>query len=348
MRHWPNDRIDLRSDTVTQPTPAMREAMANAPVGDDVYGEDPTVLELEARVAAMCGMEAALFLPSGTMANAVAVRTHTHPGDEIVREKEAHIYLYEGGGFAALSGCSVAFVDGDRGRMAPTHVRSAIRKADGSGSHYPDGRLICIENTSNRGGGSCYALEDLDAIAAVGREMGCALHVDGARLMNAAVATGTSAERMLQGWDSVAICLSKGLGAPMGSMLVGGSDFIARSHRWRKMFGGGMRQVGIVAAAGLHALDHHVDRMAEDHARARRIAEALAQHPRGNVDLEGVETNMVYFGVEGWSGQDTLDHLAAHGIDVLTLNDSTCRMVLHLHVTDEDVEQVLGAIAAIP
>ena len=313
MRHWPNDRIDLRSDTVTQPTPAMREAMANAPVGDDVYGEDPTVLELEARVAAMCGMEAALFLPSGTMANAVAVRTHTRPGDEIVLEKEAHIYLYEGGGFAALSGCSVAFVDGDRGRMAPTHVRSAIRKADGSGSHYPDGRLICIENTSNRGGGSCYALEDLDAIAAVGREMGCALHVDGARLMNAAVATGTSAERMLQGWDSVAICLSKGLGAPMGSMLVGGSDFIARSHRWRKMFGGGMRQVGIVAAAGLHALDHHVDRMAEDHARARRIAEALAQHPRGNVDLEGVETNMVYFGVEGWSGQDTLDHLAEIG-----------------------------------
>ncbi|MEC7723115.1 MAG: GntG family PLP-dependent aldolase [Candidatus Thermoplasmatota archaeon] len=348
MRHWPNDRIDLRSDTVTQPTPAMREAMANAPVGDDVYGEDPTVLELEARVAAMCGMEAALFLPSGTMANAVAVRTHTRPGDEIVLEKEAHIYLYEGGGFAALSGCSVAFVDGDRGRMAPAHVRSAIRKADGSGSHYPDGRLICIENTSNRGGGSCYALEDLDAIAAVGRETGCALHVDGARLMNAVVATGTPAERMLQGWDSVAICLSKGLGAPIGSLLVGGADFIARSHRWRKMFGGGMRQVGIVAAAGLHALDHHVDRMAEDHARARRIAEALARHPRGKVDLEGVETNMVYFGVEGWSGQDTLDHLAAHGIDVLTLNDSTCRMVLHLHVTDEDVEQVLGAIAAIP
>ncbi len=348
MRHWPNDRIDLRSDTVTQPTPAMREAMAKAPVGDDVYGEDPTVLELEARVAAMCGMEAALFLPSGTMANAVAVRTHTRPGDEIVLEKEAHIYLYEGGGFAALSGCSVAFVDGDRGRMAPAHVKSAIRKADGSGSHYPDGRLICIENTSNRGGGSCYAIEDLDGIAAVGREMGCALHVDGARLMNAVVATGTSAQRMLQGWDSVAICLSKGLGAPMGSMLVGGTDFIARSHRWRKMFGGGMRQVGIVAAAGLHALDHHVDRMAEDHARAHRIAEALAQHPRGQVDLAGVETNMVYFGVEGWSGQATLDHLAAHGIDVLTLNENTCRMVLHLHVTEEDVEQVLGAIAAIP
>ena len=184
------------------------QAMANAPVGDDVYGEDPTVLELERRVAVMCGMEAALFLPSGTMANAVAVRTHTRPGDEIVLEKEAHIYLYEGGGFAALSGCSVAFVDGNRGRMAPGDVKAAIRKADGSGSHYPDGRLICIENTSNRGGGSCYALDDLDAIAAVGRETGCALHVDGARLMNAVVATGTSAERLLRGWDSVAICLS--------------------------------------------------------------------------------------------------------------------------------------------
>ena len=220
MRHWPNDRIDLRSDTVTQPTPTMREAMANAPVGDDVYGEDPTVLELERRVAAMCGMEAALFLPSGTMANAVAVRTHTRPGDEIILEREAHIYLYEGGGFAALSGCSVAFVDGDRGRMTPEDVRAAVRKAEGSGSHFPDGRLICIENTSNRGGGSCYALEDLDAIAAVGRDTGCSLHVDGARLMNAVVATGTPAERLLQGWDSVAICLSKGLGAPMGLSLI--------------------------------------------------------------------------------------------------------------------------------
>ena len=348
MRHWPNDRIDLRSDTVTQPTPTMREAMANAPVGDDVYGEDPTVLELERRVAAMCGMEAALFLPSGTMANAVAVRTHTRPGDEIILEREAHIYLYEGGGFAALSGCSVAFVDGDRGRMTPEDVRAAVRKAEGSGSHFPDGRLICIENTSNRGGGSCYALEDLDAIAAVGRDTGCALHVDGARLMNAVVATGTPAERLLQGWDSVAICLSKGLGAPMGSMLVGNADFIARSHRWRKMFGGGMRQVGIVASAGLHALEHHVERMADDHARARRIAEALAQHPRGVVDLEGVETNMVYFGVEGWTGQEALDHLASHGIDVLTLNEGTCRMVLHLHVTDDDVQQVLSAISAIP
>ena len=348
MRHWPTDRIDLRSDTVTQPTPAMREAMAAAPVGDDVYGEDPTVLALERRVADICGMDAALFLPSGTMANAVAVRTHTRPGDEIILEQEAHIYLYEGGGFAALSGCSVAFVHGDRGRMAPDAVRRAVRKADGSGSHYPDGRLICIENTSNRGGGSCYAIDDLDAIASVGRDTGCALHVDGARLMNATVATGISADRMLRDWDSVAICLSKGLGAPMGSMLVGGADFIARSHRWRKMFGGGMRQVGIVAAAGLHALDNHVERLAEDHARARRIAEALAQHPRGLVDLEGVETNMVYFGVEGWSGQQTLEHLAAHGIDVLTLNEGTCRLVLHLHVTDEDVDHVLSAISAIP
>ena len=348
MRHWPNDRIDLRSDTVTQPTPAMREAMAAAPVGDDVYGEDPTVLELERRMASACGMDAALFLPSGTMANAVAVRTHTRPGDEIILEREAHIYLYEGGGFAALSGCSVAFVDGDRGRMAPEHVRAAVRKADGSGSHFPDGRLICIENTSNRGGGSCYALDDLDAIAAVGRDTGCALHVDGARLMNAVVATGIPAERLLRGWDSVAICLSKGLGAPMGSMLVGGADFIARSHRWRKMFGGGMRQVGIVAAAGLHALEHHVERLAEDHQRARRIAEALSQHPRGQVDLAGVETNMVYFGVEGWTGQETLEHLASHGIDVLTLNEGTCRMVIHLHVTDEDVQHVLSAISAIP
>jgi len=340
-------RVDLRSDTVTQPTDAMREAMRVAHVGDDVLGDDPTVKALEARMATMCGMEAALFMPSGTMANAVAVRAHTQPGDEIVLEREAHIYQYEGGGYAAISGCSVALVDGDRGRMHPTSVASAIRKSAGSHGHYPDATLICVENTANRGGGACYDQTTLDAIVEVGRAQGCALHVDGARMMNAAVATSSTPSRMLEGWDSVSVCLSKGLGAPVGSVLVGSTAFVARAHRWRKMLGGGMRQAGVLAAAGLHALDHHVDRLVDDHARARRMAEAMAKHGSFHLDLDAVQTNMVYFGVDGWSALQTQAHLAEAGIDVLTIDDARCRLVTHLHITDEDVAKVEAAIASV-
>ncbi len=230
------DRVDLRSDTVTQPIPAMRDAMQNAVVGDDVLGDDQTVIELQNRLAAMLGKEAALFVPSGTMSNAIAIRAHTNPGDEIVTESTSHIYVYEGGGYAALSGCSVALVPGKLGIMTPEDVAKAIRKGDGSLGHFPNGSLVCVENTSNRGGGTCYPQETLDAIAKIAHDNDCAAHMDGARLFNAAIATGTAPARIVRDYDSVSICLSKGLGAPVGSVLVGSSEFITLAHRWRKMF----------------------------------------------------------------------------------------------------------------
>ncbi|MFL2949210.1 MAG: threonine aldolase family protein [Candidatus Poseidoniaceae archaeon] len=340
MRHYSTDRIDLRSDTVTQPTPAMRDAMHHAAVGDDVLGDDPTVRQLETRMAEMCGKEAALFVPSGTMANAIALRCHTSPGDEIITAKNSHIYIYEGGGFAALCGASVALVDVHGGLMRPEDVQLAIRKQAGSLSHYPDGTLVCVENTSNRGGGACYPQETLDEIAAVAKANNCATHMDGARVFNASVATKTPLNRMVRDYDSISICLSKGLGAPIGSVLVGSSTFISQAHRWRKMFGGGMRQAGMLAAAGLHALDHHVERMEEDHSRAVRLAKAIDQVEGFSVDLTTVETNMVYFDSTK-SASSIMDALAANGIDVLDIGPNSCRIVVHLHVTDDDVNKVI-------
>ena len=265
MREYPSDRVDLRSDTVTQPTAAMREAMVNAAVGDDVLGDDQTVIQLQDMLAEMLGKEAALFVPSGTMSNAIAIRAHTSPGDEIITETASHIYVYEGGGYAALSGCSVALVPGNSGIMEPEDVEKAIRKQEGSLGHYPNGSLVCVENTANRGGGTCYPQEKLDQIAKIAHDNGCAAHIDGARLFNACVATGTSPSRMVREYDSISICLSKGLGTPVGSVLVGSSEIISEAHRWRKMFGGGMRQAGILAACGIYALENHVERLEEDH-----------------------------------------------------------------------------------
>tara|TARA_B110000467_G_scaffold164573_1_gene194360 strand:- start:883 stop:1926 length:1044 start_codon:yes stop_codon:yes gene_type:complete len=340
MRHYSTDRIDLRSDTVTQPTPEMREAMHTAAVGDDVLGDDPTVNQLENRIAHMCGKEAALFVPSGTMANAIALRCHTSPGDEIITANNSHIYIYEGGGYAALCGASIALVDVHGGLMRPEDVQNAIRKQAGSLSHYPDGTLVCVENTSNRGGGACYPQHVLDEIAAVAKANECAVHMDGARVFNAAVATNTPLDRMVRDYDSISICLSKGLGAPIGSLLIGSTSFIAQAHRWRKMFGGGMRQAGMLAAAGLHALDHHVERMAEDHARAMRLATSINDLDGYVVDLETVETNMVYF-ESNLKATEVMKALSDSGIDVLDIGPNTCRIVLHLHVTDEDVNQVI-------
>lgn len=340
-------RIDLRSDTVTQPTPEMREAMAAAVVGDDVLGDDPTVARLEAQLAELLGKEAALFVPSGTMSNAIAVRTHTQPGDEIISEATSHIYVYEGGGYAALSGCSIALVEGVRGRMDPAAVEGAIRKAEGSLSHFPNGRLVCVENTSNRGGGSVYAQRDLDAIAGVAHRHECAAHLDGARIFNAAVASGTAPSRMVRDYDTVSVCLSKGLGAPVGSLLVGSGTVIDRAHRWRKLFGGGMRQAGILAAAGIHALAHHVDRLADDHARARRLAEAVDAMDAFTVDLASVETNMAYITTrDGRSAQDVATALADLGVEVLALGPHLLRAVTHLHITDADITGAIAAFAA--
>ena len=338
MREHPSSRIDFRSDTVTQPTTVMRQAMHEASVGDDVLGDDPTVIELQDRVAAMFGKEAGLFVASGTMSNAIALRTHTVPGDEIVCDKTAHIYRYEGGGYAALCGASIALVDGEGGLMTPEQVRSAVRKAEGSGSHYPNGSLVCVENTSNLGGGSCYDQTTLDDIAKVAASLGCATHIDGARIFNAAVATGVDVARMCQHYDSVSICFSKGLGAPVGSVLVGSSAFIAKAHRWRKLFGGGWRQAGLLASACLHALDHHVDRLQDDHDRAQRIAVMLNDLPEFNVDLATVQTNMVYANTNR-PAAEVVEQYAANGVDMFDLSDNRIRVVVHLHITDEDVER---------
>ncbi|MGB1484442.1 MAG: threonine aldolase family protein [Poseidonia sp.] len=336
MREHPSSRIDFRSDTVTQPTEAMRAAMHAAAVGDDVLGDDPTVIELQDRVAAMFGKEAGLFVASGTMSNAIALRTHTVPGDEIVCDKTAHIYRYEGGGYAALCGASIALVDGEGGLMTPEQVRKAVRKAEGSGSHYPNGSLVCVENTSNLGGGACYDQNTLDEIATVAKELDCKTHIDGARIFNAALATGVDVARMCEHYDSVSICFSKGLGAPVGSVLVGSADFIAKAHRWRKMFGGGWRQAGLLAAGCLHALDHHVERLAEDHRRAKTIARMMDELPMFSVDMSSVQTNMVYAETTE-SAADVVAKFAAQGIDMFDLADNRIRIVVHLHITDEDV-----------
>ena len=335
-------RIDLRSDTVTKPCEGMREAMRFAEVGDDVNGDDPTVIRLQDRVAQLLGKESGLFVPSGTMSNAVAVRTHTQPGDEIIAEESSHLYLYEGGGYAALSGCSIALVPGSCGILEPEEVQKRIRKSAGSRSHYPNASLVCLENTSNRGGGTCYPVEVLDEICRLSREADCRLHLDGARLFNAVIASGESAASLTEGFDSISVCLSKGLGAPVGSVLVGTRSFIDRAHRWRKLFGGGMRQSGILAAAGLYALEHNIKRLADDHNRARRLAEGLGEITGLSVDQEAVQTNMVYLETKE-PAKGYVDRLAEMGVGCFALGDRLIRLVTHLQIDDEGIEEVIMA-----
>ena len=337
--------IDIRSDTVTQPTEGMRKAMLEADVGDDVLGDDPTVIKLQNKAAELLGKESALYVPSGTMSNIVATRTHTSPGDEIVTEAHSHIYRYEGGAFAALSGCSVALVDGKNGLMTSEQVLSSIRKAEGSLSHYPNGSLVCVENTAQGGGGSVYSQEAIDEICKVAREKDCKLHMDGARLFNATVASNTDPARMVRDFDSVSICLSKGLGAPIGSVLVGSKKDLAQAHRWRKMFGGGMRQAGMMAAAGIYALENNIDRLREDHRRARKFAEALVEMPNFSVNLDTVQSNIVYIGVGKGKSKQMIEKLAKQDIDILDTDDSTIRAVFHLHIGDEDLEKIVEVFA---
>ena len=339
--------IDLRSDTVTQPTKGMRKVMLDAVVGDDVLGDDPTVIELQKKAAKILGKEAALYVPSGTMSNIVATRTHTSPGDEIVTEAHSHVYRYEGGAFAALSGCSVALVDGKSGIMTPEQVSSSIRKAEGSLSHYPNGSLVCVENTAQGGGGTVYSQDTLDQICKVAREKDCKLHLDGARLFNAAVASDIEPARMVRDFDTISICLSKGLGAPVGSVLVGSKKDIAQAHRWRKMFGGGMRQSGMMAAAGIYALENNIERLSEDHRRAKIFAEAVAEMPNFSINVENVQSNIAFIGVGKGNTESIIEQLSAHGVDILSTDDSTIRAVFHLHITDEDLEKAIEAFAKV-
>ena len=279
------------------------------------------------------------------MSNIVATRTHTSPGDEIVTEAHSHIYRYEGGAFAALSGCSVALVDGKNGLMTSEQVSSSIRKAEGSLSHYPNGSLVCVENTAQGGGGSVYSQEAIDDICKIAREKDCKLHMDGARLFNASVASNTDPARMVRDFDSISICLSKGLGAPIGSVLVGSKEDLAQAHRWRKMFGGGMRQAGMMAAAGIYALENNIDRLREDHRRARKFAEALVEMPNFSVNLDTVQSNIVYIGVGKGRSKQMIEKLAKQDIDILDTDDSTIRAVFHLHIGDEDLEKIIEVFA---
>ncbi|MCD6339250.1 MAG: low-specificity L-threonine aldolase [Verrucomicrobia bacterium] len=336
--------IDLRSDTVTQPTPAMREAMARAAVGDDVFGEDPTVNELEARTAALLGKEAALFLPSGTMSNQVAIRAHTEHGDEILLEVSSHAYLYEAGAPAALSGVMCRLIPGKRGLFTAEDLRAAVRPTN---MHFPPARLLCVENTHNQGGGSVWPLEQIAEVAEAARELGLRTHLDGARLWNAAAAAGRSEAEYAAYFDSVNVCFSKGLGAPVGSAQAGSAEFIRRARRFRKQFGGGMRQAGILAAAALYALERHRSRLAEDHANAKRLAQGLANLPGLDTNPAEVETNIVLIRTRSMPAPEMVRRLQQQGVLTLARDAETIRAVTHLQVSAEDIDRALNIWAEV-
>jgi threonine aldolase len=333
--------VDLRSDTITQPTAAMRHAIAEAEVGDDVFGDDPTVNELERHVAERLGKEAALFVSSGTMANQLAVKIHTQPGDEILLEAEAHIYYYEAGGPAALSGVTCHLIPGQRGVFTADQVRANLRPAD---IHCPPSRLICIENTHNRGGGTVWPLEAIREVAQVAEEKGLTMHMDGARLWNASVASGIPEREYAAHFRTVSVCFSKGLGAPVGSALVGPAEDIERARRFRKQWGGGMRQVGLLAAGALYALEHHRDRLADDHANARRLAQGLAEIPGIELDPDEVETNIVFFRVRSAPAQEIAERLETQGVRLLALGPDRLRAVTNLMVDRTGIERALEGI----
>ena len=330
--------VDLRSDTVTQPSPEMRRAMYDAELGDDVYGEDPTLNALEAKAAERLGKDAAVFVASGTMGNLVSVLAHAQRGDEIILGHKAHIFRSEAGGASALGGVSFHTVPNDeRGMLDPQDVRDAIRPND---PHMPRTAAVCLENTQNACGGAPLTQDDMQTIAAVAREGGVALHVDGARIFNAAVALEAPVSELAKDADSVTFCLSKGLSCPIGSVIVGDADYIKEARRWRKMVGGGMRQVGVIAAAGLVALDSMVDRLAEDHANARKLAEGLAQIPGVAIDPESLPTNLVFFDVEREDRDEIHRQLVQRGVKGGG-GAKRWRYATHYGITESDIDYAL-------
>ncbi|AMV39790.1 low-specificity L-threonine aldolase [Planctomyces sp. SH-PL62] len=338
--------IDLRSDTVTRPTPAMRRAMAEAEVGDDVYGEDPTIRALEARTAALLGKEAAVFTPSGTMANQIAVGLHTRPGDELLCAESSHLYLWEAGGIARHWGVTARTFPGDAGLLRLADIEDEVRPDD---LHMVRTRLVALENTHNRGGGRVHPIEDVTAVSRWAKGEGLARHLDGARLMNAVVASGVPADEWGSWFDTVSICFSKGLGAPVGSALAGTAEAMDRARKLRKFLGGAMRQAGILAAGALYALDHHVDRLAEDHAHARLLADVFEEVEGLALEFDGVETNLVWVAVDPELGtaDDIAAHLKSHGVLVAALGPQTIRACTHLDVSRADVQRAAEAIRTI-
>ncbi len=330
--------IDLRSDTVTEPTDAMREAMAGARVGDDVFGEDPTVNDLEALAARITGKAAALFVPTGTMANVLAVMCHTQKGDEVLVEAESHIYNMEAGALSALAGTLPRPLVTERGCFTGDQVVAALRPRD---PHYAPTRLVCLENTHNRQGGTVATLAQIEEVAATAHRHDLRMHLDGARLFNAAVALGIPAARLAAAADSVAFCLSKGLSAPVGSLLCGEANFVTRARHFRKMLGGGMRQAGVIAAAGIVALEHMVDRLADDHRTARGLAEALAGLSGLRIDASRVQTNMVRIDLTEREARPLAATLARRGVRVSTPGSRRLRLVTHRHMMLEDIPMVV-------
>lgn len=334
--------IDFRSDTVTKPTKQMLEVMMQAKVGDDVFSEDETVNKLEQTAADLFGMEAGLFCASGTMTNQIAIKVHTRPGDEVICDELSHVYQYEGGGIAFNSGSSVQLLHGNRGRVTALQVAEGINNPDDI--HKAVSSLVVLENTSNRGGGSCYEVSDIQAIKQICLKNKLILHLDGARLFNALVAKQQRAKEYGQIFDSISICLSKGLGAPVGSVLLGTKEIITKARRIRKVFGGGMRQAGFIAAGGLYALENHVDRLATDHLHAKQIEQALLSHPKVESVIP-VETNIIIFTMkEGNSAAQFVEQLKEKGILCFTMGKNQIRFVTHLDISAEMTERTIQVL----
>lgn len=337
--------LDFRSDTLTRPTAAMREAMASAELGDDVFGEDPTVNALEARCAELAGKQAALLVPSGTMANLIACRLHTHPGDEVIIERTSHLYRYEAAGFAAVAGCSVALLRGEAGLLREDQVSTALRTSD---VHQPRSRLLWLENTHNFGGGTYYGLDRLRGLREAATAADLALHIDGARVFNACAAAGYALSDVAALADTLSFCFSKGLGCPVGSVLVGPEDLIARGRGIRKMLGGGMRQAGVLAGAALYALENHVERLADDHRRARALAQGLRQLGLPPA-LDTVPTNLLFVDTSQCAvdAPTLASAMEAVGVRAIATGAQRVRFVTHLDVDDADIDAALARVAGL-
>ncbi|MDP8239476.1 MAG: GntG family PLP-dependent aldolase [Candidatus Hatepunaea meridiana] len=332
--------VDLRSDTITRPSPEMRRAIYEAEVGDDVFGDDPTVIRLQERVAEILGKEAALFVPSGTMANQIAMLCHTSPGDEVYLEAGSHVFNFESGAVAMIAGVILHIIEGRNGAYTAEQVAERLRPGD---HHFAPSRLIWVENSANRAGGTIFPQSEIIKLKALSEKHGLSIHLDGARIWNVAAATEMSEAELAAPFDSVNVCLSKGLGAPIGSLIAGSKELINEAHRFRKRLGGGMRQVGIIAAAGLYAIEHNRTRLIEDHIRAKKLAEAINNQEAFTVDLDNADTNIIVFDTtpSGLSGPDVNNRLKKHGVLGTSFSGTRVRLVTHLDINDSDIEYVI-------